>query len=234
MTRLKKLQKKIGIYLFWFILITSFCFFAVLIILKANGWQLNHRNWNLVQTGMIVLNSQSQSTTVKVNGKIYESNYPIKISNLSPGYYDVQVTAEKYQGWQKTVEVKQGFASINDNIVLFLESPSETDVPSNITLENLQKGTPKPELEVRQKEIFYQGNFVTRFSEDIVMATLYTDNHHIIFQFADELRVIDLDGSNNKLLAKLTSIEPTSVSFDDNGKIIYFIDQNKVLGKIIR
>jgi len=235
MMKFKKFSKKLTIFLFWLILIISFIFFAVLLHLKARGFQLNFRTWKLVKTGLISLNGSPGRAEIKVNGKPHSFAMPTKINNLPPGYYEVEISAQGFQTWQKSIYVLPEKASIYQDIVLFLSVPQEVPVPKDLTTEMVRTGfTPDPSLVVKGEEIYFEERLITRFSDSVQMAVLYPDRAHIVFQIGNEIRVIDLDGANDVLLVTLSTKELTVVAFRNNGKTMYFLDQGRVLGKTIR
>jgi hypothetical protein len=204
--------------------------------LKANGWQLNYRTWQLVKTGMVSLNGEPRGSKIQINGKDYSQALPAKIRYLLPDYYDITVSNDKYQSWQQTIQVQSGKASIYPYITLFLANPEDVTVPESVSKEKIQEDYLKQsqDLKISNEEIYWNDKFITRFSQKVLGAITYSDNNHIVFQQNDEIRVIDIDGSNNKLLFKLNSFQPTPFSITSNGKTIYYLDQDKISGKSIR
>lgn len=231
----KILKKKTAITLFWFLLISSFIFFAFLIHLKARGMQFNFRTWQFVKTGMIILNGKPNQANIWLNGRVQNYNLPARIANLSPASYEIKITASDYQSWQKNIQVIPDKAIIYDNIILFLENPADANVPEDVTAEILKSAYKESDTpEIRGSEIYWQGKMLTRFNNDVKMAIFYPDKNHLVFQLEDELRIADFDGGNSFLIAHLASSEPTMVSFGDEGKTVYFLDNGKIYGKIIR
>jgi len=234
MTRRDNIKRKIFFIIFWVGLISSFIFFAALIHLKANGFKMDYRTWKLVQTGMIILGGNQEKAEVKVDGQLYAYGLPVRIANLAPASYDVTISKDKYQTWQKSIQVESGKASINQSVTLFLENPPEITPPENLTPEVLVKEfqIQSALLKINGSEIYYQDKLVSRFSQDIAAAIIYPDDNHLIFQQADEVRVIELDGSNNHLLFKLRSAQAGQFSVQDNN--LFFMDEERVQGRNIR
>jgi len=232
----KRFKKMLLIILFWAVLAASFLFFAFLIFLKANGYQLNYKTWHIIKTGMIILNGEPNDVTIEINHKILKTGFPERLSNLTIGAYDIEISRENYQGWSKTVKVEPGLALINEDIILFRNEPSEQDLPENITVDKLrgQFSSAARDLRIEDTEIFLNDILVTRFSQKILAATMYPDNKHIVFQTGSELRVIDIDGSNNKLLINLESAEPSVFSFTNNGSTIIYLDEGILKARNIR
>lgn len=229
------MKAKISWYVFWFVLITSFVFFAALIQLKANGWRLNFQTWQIVKTGMISLDGTPDSATVKINGKVFAGTLPTKIRDLAPGFYDVEVVAPNFRTWQKSIQIQPGQANIYQYIVLFLINPTEVAVPQGVTAETIKNEfqLTSTQIKIDGSQIYFQDKFVTRFSQNILAAIIYPDQNHIIFQQGNEIRAIDIDGSNNQLLLTLSSAEPTFFTIKNNSRTIYYFDASQVYGKNI-
>jgi len=230
------LKQKIAISVFWIVLVTSFLFFATLLNLKANGWVLNTQTWRLFKTGMISLNGNPPTAKIEVNGKFRNDYLPYKIAKLAPGNYEVTISSPNYKTWQKNIRVEEGQASIYENVKLFFTNPTDVSVPQDVTVDLVKSNSSNRQSDVRVSggEIYYRNNLVSRFSSNVATAVLYPDEYHIIYQINDEIRVIELDGGNNQLLFRLNSTEPTWFSFQNNSRTIHYLDQGKVLGKVIR
>ncbi len=221
--RIKNITIIIG---FWSILIVSFIFFSTLIVLKANGYQLNVKTGKFIKTGMIVLDADPQGT-IKLDGKVLrKQGYPNRIGNLIPGSYDIEVGTPNYQTWEKTIAVSFGQASVYDHIKLFRQSALDTNAPSDLTLLELttESKNYQGNLQVIGSEVFLNDTLVTRFSQNVSTAVLFPDDYHLVFQIANEIRVIDLDGSNNKLLFELPNDLPTQISFRQGGNLVIYWD----------
>lgn len=235
MSRRAKFRKHFFYFGFWTILIVSFLFFAFLIVLKANGYQLNWRYWRIQKTGMIILNGEPRDVEIKINQK-YLQGLPLRLANQTPDTYEISVSREDYHTWQKVYEVLPGKAISSTNILLFLSEARENNSTKGLTaqkvLEEYQNIT--RDLEIREKELYWQNKLITRFGSPILAAGLYPDNQHFICQVNSEIRVLDLDGSNNFLLFGLNSYEPTIFTFKDNGRTIIYLDDGQIQAKTIR
>jgi hypothetical protein len=235
--KLEKARKLFLVGFFWAILIVSFVFFSGLIILKANGYKVNINTWELKKTGMIVLDADPHGTIMFDGKALKNQRFPSKISNLNEGTYTIDVTQPGYQSWERVVAVEAGQASVFDQILLFKESPSPTNAPVTLTAEALaaEMKNYQTDLVINGTEISYQNNLVTRFSQNIAGAVVYPDSAHIVFQVNDQIRVMDLDGTNNKLLFKINSAQPTSLSFRQGGDLVIYWDaaNSKALARII-
>lgn len=230
------MKTKIFFIIFWLVVIVSFLLSIGFILMKANGWNLNFKTGKISQTGMISLSGDIANPQIKLNGKLYGNNLPLKITNLAQGYYDVAIEKENYLSWQKTIPVEEGKAALFRNILLFLKEPQEAAVPSNITQEVLDKEyqNQSAKIKIAGSEIFYNNIMVSRFSQNIAGAIIYPDEAHLIFQTGDEIDIIELDGGNNQPLVKLSSNLPTRFFLRDNGRTLYYLDGEKIFGRLIR
>lgn len=207
--------RKIYFGFFWTILIVSFVFFATLLILFANGYYFNLRTFHLQKTGMIVLKGNPAQVTVTVNAKSHPSNFPIRLTRLFPGRYDIKISKDNYHTWEKIFQIEGGQAVVKENINLFLQEPIIKE-KSRATdeIQTIEKNfkAESNNLTLKDNEIWRGESLVTRFSQKILGAILDESSSHIYVQLSDEIRVIDNDGSNNILLLKLQNSQPTAFS----------------------
>jgi hypothetical protein len=134
--------------------------------------------------------------------------------------------------------VTSGQASTYENILLFKTNLTDADPPNGLTLDELSTESKdlQNDLEIADTELFYQNKFLTRFSSTILSAVMFPDQQHIVFQLGKQIRVMDLDGSNNKLLFELDSVTPTPLAFRGNGSILIYYDttSSSIKAKTIR
>lgn len=237
MKKISSFKKQAFLFVFWLALIVSFVFSAFLIVLRANGYQLNSKTWKVTKTGMIILDGTPRGADVKVNNKLNDYQLPLRLSNLASGNYDVEITSASYQKWQRTIRVDEGMATSYQKIVLFLAKPTEISVSDpNLTVEELkqQANQNNQDLVISGNEIFWQDRLITRFSSNVLAASIYPDSNHVIFQINNEIRAVELDGSNNTLLFTLKSNDPSAFIFQNSAKTIIYIDQNQIFAKNIR
>lgn len=238
MTRRQKIKNFTLSLVFWGVLCISFLFFSSLIMLKANGYQLNWKTWKFSKTGMIILDGNPSGTIFLDGVAIKKQGYPNKLSNLRSGTYEIKVQAGQYQTWSKNIDVEAGQANVYGHILLFKTGAIDATVPSNLTADELAAESKNLAMDIKiiDSEIFYQDHLLTRFSSAILSAVMFSDNQHLVFQQGRQIRVMDLDGSNNKLLFELTSEAPTSLSFRSNGSILVYVDttNSTIKAKTIR
>lgn len=231
-----RIRRKILFILFWIILIVTFCFSAFLIVLKAQGYQLNYKHWKIIKTGMIILNGEPNDSDVFLGGEDLKRGLPLRLANLVPGTYTIVISKENYQNWERKILVEAGKAANFSDILLFSKTAQDYQTNEVFTLDKLtgEARAYQTDLQVSGSEIIYQGKLVTRFSQDITAAFLYPDNKHIVFQLGKEIRVIELDGSNNTLLFKQENPDSTVITFRNSDKTIIYLDGENIRAKTIR
>mgnify|MGYP001572815862 CR=1 FL=1 len=231
-----KLLKRFLFIIFWLLLISSFCFFAFLIILKANGYTINLKSRKIIKSGMIILDGKPKNAIIYLNQEKILTTLPGKITNLFPGDYEITISYQGYKPWQKSITVLPGKASAYQNVMLFLETPENISEPLKINLEDFKNEAQNntQEIELLGAEIYLNKRLITRFSQNITAAFVFPDKYHLVVQIENEILIIDLDGSNIQSLFKLTFKTPTSIVFRDSGKTIYYLKDDQIYGKIIQ
>lgn len=224
----KNLKTQISFIVLWIFLIVSFSSLAIFVIFETNGYRVNYQTWKFVPSGLISLNGQPNLVTVSVNGKMVTSSLPYKLSKALPSQYEINVSKDNYSSWSKLVTVSAGQAYQNENIDLFLASPQIADSQSNVQLADLQKQalSESAQIQIIGNEIWFQEKLITRFSSQPSGVILTDDKAHIIFQLGSDLRVIDLDGSNNTKILSFSNSDPKVFALYSD-KVV-FSDQNKI------
>ena len=217
---------RIKFILLWIFLIVSFSVLAVILVLGAYGYRFNQQNWRLESTGVIVLDGLPRDVNIRVNGQIPpDTMLPLKLAKLLPGQYDITVGKNDYQTWSKTFILVGGQAIEAKHIQLFLAEPKVAESTRKLTLENLQKDflSAESDLTLKENEIWFNEKLVTRFSGKLAGAILINNRSQIIFQLNNELRVMDIDATNNIKLITLPNDEAVAFALSGN-KLVYASD----------
>jgi hypothetical protein len=225
----KSTRTQISFIILWAFLIVSFSAVAIFILYEANGYRLNRQTWRLEMAGLIALDGlPKQQVEVKVNGRVKSNVLPFKIAKVLPGSYYIEVSKPGYSGWSKNVRITEGQAHEERKLYLYYSNPSINLSTSNRTVETVKNDAQKQSTNIAiiDNEIWYQEKLLTRFSQAPQSAIISDDKYHIFFQVGNELRVIELDGTNNTKLFDLPTSE--KVTFVDYSNKIVFVDQEKV------
>lgn len=230
-----KKRQKIYFGIFWIVLITSFLFFATLLMLVANGYHLNSKNFKLEKTGMIVLDGSPDSFNIIINGNKKLGNFPYRMSKLFPGRYELKIDKENYQPWEKVYQIDGGQAIVNEGIFLFFEDDKIVKKDEDVSIiPKIQKEYTKQNknIEIKTNELYYQSQLVTRFSNALESVIRDSRTEYYIFQTDNNIYTIDKDGQNEVKLITLSNSEPSS--FYISGNILYFLENGRAFSASIR
>ena len=75
----------------------------------------------IVKTGDIYLGTVPKGASVYVNGEIFKTQTPVLLDKLLPGEYDIKISLENYSEWHELLPVKEGEATVLDNIIMIPE-----------------------------------------------------------------------------------------------------------------
>lgn len=209
----------------WLFLIISFICIGSALVFSALGYEMDWRNLKFYKTGLIYLKIQPPDSQIFLDGKPVSLSRRDSLSELLPGRYELEIKKADYQTWSASVEVRGGFATIYENIQLFLKEP--VIQPASQTEANALKALEKPdgiqiidksEIRIIQGE---ESQLVTRFSFPIEQARWHPDRRHISYIAQGELRIIELNGANNMLLLKLGDAVGIEYYFQDKNTVIF-------------
>lgn len=206
---------------------------AVVVLGFANGYRVDYRNFRIEKVGALIINATPSIVTLKVDEDTYEINALTNIISLSPGRYELVVSRSGYKNWVNSVRIESGQGVLFDDIFLFLENP-ELITERQATPREVEDAVPNPSLKYENGELRLitedegDDTLVTRLSREILAAQLIDDNH-IVFQVGQELRVIEVSGSNDTIILNLGSEDPVKLMSRQNGTILRIIDQQGLL-----
>lgn len=197
------------------------------LIFLANGYKINWPAKKIQKTGMIYLKSDPKEAEIYLDGRIKGQKTPLKLSYLLPGRYTVEVKKYDYQTWSKTVNVESGQVEVCGDIVLFKQAPeiiSAGEEDKKILADSLKKDDKSLGLEIKDSEIWWGDDLITRMSEPVTRISFWQDKKHLLFQIKNKIRIMDLDGSNNLKLIELSSEEISEWVLTDSGSILIYKD----------
>ena len=213
---------------------------AFSILFYAEGYRLNLKNFKLTKVGILYLVSDPKDGHIHLNSEVLNETSPYKAS-LDPGTYYVKIEKDGYVTWFRNVRIESEKVTEYESIKLYKNNiePQDLNDPSKIELLNapddsLASKTAGNPLIDNGYEIWQNGKLVTRFSTLISSVKWYSDREHIAYQQGSEIRIIEKDGQNDTLLAKLSSVNIERYVFSAKGDEIYFTDQGKYKSAKIR
>jgi len=109
---------------FFWTLTVIFLITTPLVVLRARGYRFDASRGVFVHSGSINIKSNPQASDVSLNGKLVQAktlsriNNSYNISGLLPRKYNLIVSANDFQKWDKKTEVHSGISSEFWNIIL--------------------------------------------------------------------------------------------------------------------
>jgi hypothetical protein len=136
---------KFQVYLYF--CVTLFIVLLSAILFYTFGYQLDTETGEAIQTGGLVIKTPIKDVTVYQNGEIAKKNGFIsdlitdfiKIDNLKPAVYNIEIKKDGYQTWKKNVEIKSGQVEKFENIVILKDQYENISVLDDISLTNYEK-----------------------------------------------------------------------------------------------
>lgn len=111
--------------IFWLFVVT-FTITGPLLVLYTAGYRLNWQNGHVIRTGVISISSVPRHATVWLDGEDTRQKTPHVFKQLLPHEYTVRLEKDNYIPWEGTVQVDSGQTVSLQNILLYLDAPSET------------------------------------------------------------------------------------------------------------
>ncbi|MEI7497705.1 MAG: PEGA domain-containing protein [Candidatus Falkowbacteria bacterium] len=224
--------------------ILSFFIITPLVIIYANGYQLNFSNRILIKTGTMALETSPAGATISINGQQQKTigdrlrflnryqTTPAKITNLLPGTYNIALSLDGYWPWQKQLVIQPGQTTFAEDIVLFkkdqanlIEETSQAQIiPSPNTEIMPLKSAAGLSVYYLNREITGPGNLVATSSIDNI--TWSSDQkkvliNNVLYNLANNAEPINLEAFIGQHDGKLV--------FGRYNQTIIYIKENQLL-----
>jgi len=116
---MEKLRRK----LFFWSLVVLFLIITPVVVLRARGYRFDLHRGVFVHSGTISIKNNPQTVDILIDGEPTQSNLnrinnSYNISGLIPNNYNIEVKADGFQAWNKTIDVHSGLAAEFWNILL--------------------------------------------------------------------------------------------------------------------
>lgn len=208
--------------LLWVVIIGSFLLVSSWIISSATGYRFNTQSGRFQKTSFLKIRTEPREVTVLLQGKQVAVKTPWEQKRLFPGNYEIKIEKPGYHSWAKNVTIEPSQALVLDRIVLFKQALPQAASPEEAA--TLEKANPPDDLYFQGGEIFSAERIITRRSADVVAATWYPNKNYVVYQIYSEIRVVELDGSNDLKLADLETKKPTKFSVSNNSELLFYRD----------
>lgn len=224
--RKQHLYKEPWWIIYWIVLIVSFSTIGFLLVAQATGYRYNVAVGKWQKTGMVIVEVVPKNSTLLFDGEIYPINQSLRLPVVLPGTYRVRIIKDKYQNWEEQITVSSGYVVKVDPIHLFLTTPVEMPITTDI-VERVENPITDERVRLADNEIWFNTNLVSRFVTPPSNATLLPTGKHIIYTLGNQLRVIDTNGQHDTLLFHRSSEAITPLAVIDDSTI-GFIDNSTV------
>lgn len=212
----------------WTMFLVFFAVAVAYLIIIANGYKVNWQTMNFEETGIIYLNPDPSDCEIYLNGKLQNNKRPLIIKDLFPGYYDIKITKENYQDWEKTLRVKSGMVASEKKIKLWLKNPEIAVLDENESAlwknRFAEQSSIATDIQITDNELWRDKDLITRFSQPIKSALWFPDRDYLLVQLGQEVRAISADGLLDQKLFSLSSDEPGLFSIQSSADEIIYRD----------
>ncbi len=219
-----------------FVLRTLLTFVVVFILLvQANGYAIDFHRLRLAKIGLLYIHPSPPDVAASLNIGTFTRQGQNLVAELPPGQYTVTLRKSDYQPWQQTVRIQAGRSSAFPFATLFLAEPVLL-AQRPATASELISPLVDEKLRVSGGELWAaragSEQLVTRYLPSIRSARLF-DSGHVIVQLGSEIHLLDLDGSNDRVLVTLGDSHQRRLLPIDT-KTIGLLDVNQVTTYRIR
>lgn len=217
----KKQQQKIKLAIGHLLMVILVCFGTFILVLLSYGFDLNRKSGEIIQNGLVYIDSAPDNATIKINGVEHGSKTNTRLS-LPEGKYTIEISKDSYRTWKRTFTLDGGVVERFTYPALYLADlkPEELqtfDTPVGFVSESpdrrwivLQQKNSLDRLTVydlrtRQNErptssvVSLPGNLLTSASgnHEIKLVEWSTDNQNLLVSHAwsggKEFAVINID-----------------------------------------
>lgn len=199
---------------------------AAILILEANGYVIDFDRLRVEKAGLIVVSVHPTDAELFLNGRQINLQRGQLTQKLFPDLYLLEIRREGYQVWQHSVRVESGTVAAFPGALLFLDHIVQSS-QHPVTVSESQLPLINSKILITGNELWYKPDsskeqLVTRLSVPITAATLL-DSHHIVYQTADSVRVIDIDGLNDDLLVSQKFDLPQPMTITEGGRVLEIV-----------
>ncbi|MEI6144239.1 MAG: PEGA domain-containing protein [Candidatus Berkelbacteria bacterium] len=206
------------------IILTSLC-----LVFWGLGYKINWQTMKISHTGIVYLSFEPNDATVLLSGQETKAKSTFD-AQLLPGYYDVEVKKDGYNTWRQHIKIAADKVDWFKNITLFKVSPDISVITDQNSIASIDSPydslvkNPEGSLSFNDHEIWVGDTLVTRLSNQISGVIWYPGNEYLAYQQGDEIRIIEKNGTNDVLLAKLSSSDKSNFMFSWDGSALLYKD----------
>lgn len=106
---------------------------APIVMLYTSGYRYNWQKNKVEQVGVLMLNVKPADAKLYINNGLQSTKRPLRVSHLSPNFYQVRAEKDGYYSWQKNLEIKARESTLVYDIALFKNNLPRIIEPGPIT-----------------------------------------------------------------------------------------------------
>src|SRR5437016_2522049 len=96
---------------FWIIISLVFIVSASFLLMSAVGYRLNWQTLRFEKTGVMIIKTNPKEVLVDSNGVLVARKTPVNLTELLPGWYDMEISSPGYITWSRRVLVEAGYVT---------------------------------------------------------------------------------------------------------------------------
>lgn len=188
---------------FLFFLIAIFIITTPTLILYSMGYRIDWESRKIIETGVISIDVKPKDVEVYLNNILITKKIPIRLTNRTPGSYELKISKPGYKTWEKTIDIKSKQTTYIKDINLLKDSLPVTVISDK--QKNIAKIIPSTD-----------GRYLILISIDngVRLTELFdtqSTNLHLLSRVSQKMeQIIEWSPFNNYLL--ITTADAGSVS----------------------
>lgn len=106
-------------YIVFFFSLALYFILLPIVLSYSLGYHIDYHNFKIYKMGILSLRSAPSGASVYINGKLRQELTPVRIEELKPDTYSVEVKREGFYPWQKELVIRPNMVTRAENIILF-------------------------------------------------------------------------------------------------------------------
>jgi len=187
----------------FFFSLTLYLTLLPIILSYSLGYHIDFHKFIIYKTGILSLRSTPSGASIYINGKLYPDVTPVRIEELRPGTYFIEIKREGLFSWQKELVVRSNMVTRAENILLF-PTLQATEKVSDLETDNFFIPDDRSQVYYMAKSGFYKSNLdgtnpkkLSSYSEwpsDILGKKISLDGKKILYFNKNGIWIIYLSG----------------------------------------
>jgi len=99
--------------------LSAFFILLPIVLSYALGYKVDYKKFKIYKTGIIYISSHPAGASVYINGRLNSDITPMKMEDVKPGTYKVEVRREGFYPWERDMDVRPNMVTKADRIILF-------------------------------------------------------------------------------------------------------------------